>query len=363
MLKTTLKIAALSAVSLTFLSACGASNLLNEINNALNADNSETRNNSSTFSGFLAVPEGQPEAVADRIASLKSVGRYVLDPTAPEQLFGFEPYRAPVTYSQVNDTFSLVKADDGFTMTVNGVKYPISDVSEAHGNETRYKGADGTSIWIVVDDPPNGRDIETYLTKVLDGTHAEVKGTFMSYNTDVNYYNTQPQSNYDIDHTAGYATIGVQTTPEVVANQTATATYTGSMMLDINTSGANVGFKNTYNGTLSMDVNFQDSMIEGVASYTTYNSKGLINAGKINFAPTPIIGNGFAGDFTFDSSMRRHMGLTNNPTGSYAGNFFGPDADDLAGIVQFNGITNRNDKVGRPGGNVIGIGGFRADRQ
>ncbi len=376
MLKTTLKIAALSAVSLTFLSACGASNLLNEINNALNADNSNTDDGRPTLktntpvspvadTPVLPVPEGQTLAVADRIASLNVAGKYELDATAPKPLFGIPSYRAPVTYSQVNDNFSLVKEGDGFALTVNGVKHSISETETSYNTQVWYRGQDGVSI--LVPGPPSGVDIETYLTKVLDGTHAEVQGTFMSYTTDANVY-TSGESSYDIDYTTGYATIGIKTPADAVASQSATATYTGRMILDVNTSGANVGVKTTYDdGTIVMNVNFDTNMIEGVASYSKpsqdlANINYTINVGKMNFAPTPIVNNGFEGTFTFDDRMLGDIGLTNNPTGSYAGNFFGPGADDIAGVVQFNGTTADSDVIG-PGGDAIGIGGFRGHRQ
>ncbi len=368
MLKTTLKIVALSAVSLTLLSACGASGLLTELNNALNSANLNTDDNRATLGAntpVLPVPEGQPEAVADRIASLNVAGKYQLDPNGPKLLFGTLSYRAPVTYSQVNDNFSLVKEGDGFTLTVNDVKHSISETETSYNTQVWYRGQDGVSI--LAPGPPNGVDIETYLTKVLDGTHEEVQGTFMSYTTDATDY-TSRESSYDINYTTGYATIGVQTTPKVVASQSATATYTGRMILDVNTSGANVGVKTTYDdGTIVMNVDFDTNMIEGVASYSKpsqdpANINYIIDVGKMHFAPTPIVGNGFEGTFTFDDRMLGDIGLTNNPTGSYAGNFFGPGADDIAGVVQFNGTTADNDVIG-PGGDAIGIGGFRGHRQ
>ena len=63
--------------------------------------------------------------------------------------------------------------------------------------------------------------------------------------------------------------------------------------------------------------------------------------------------------------MREWYDLSDNPTGHYDGNFFGPNADDLAGVMRFEGTeTEAIGPTDRPyGGAVFGIGGFRGDRQ
>ncbi|MCA8835520.1 MAG: transferrin-binding protein-like solute binding protein, partial [Proteobacteria bacterium] len=162
-------------------------------------------------------------------------------------------------------------------------------------------------------------------------------------------YQTE-ETNFNLNHTIGYATIGTQTPVSVVGTQTATATYVGEVRVDfaqVNVANGTQIASSTYSGELVMPVDFDNMTLGGTITFG--------DEGTATFAPAPIVGNGFSGTFNLDQGARDYVGVTDNPTGNYAGNFFGSNADDLAGVMSLRGTSSR--------GAVIGIGGFRGDRR
>ncbi len=304
MLKTTLKIAALSAVSLTLLSACGGG--------------SKT-----------PVSSGVP-TVNDRIASGTVQGSVDFS-----QDIGGHNFTARGS----EDSFSLRASGELIVMTVNGVsqnfRYDDQDQAWRVGNSSYFAPL-----------AVNNRDI----ADVLDGTHPTIHGDYVEFGFSTENLSLRVLFE-DITIISGYATIGVHTPPAAVTQQTATATYTGGFGLGfIPSAGSrslNYGISGTKNGDLTMNVDFDANTIGGTGTFD--------RGGTITFDSAPISGNGFAGSFRLDATGRREANLTNNPVGNYSGNFFGPDADDIAGVMQMNG-THAN-------GTLLGIGGFRGDKQ
>ena len=304
MLKTTLKIAALSAVSLTLLSACGGG--------------SKT-----------PVSSGVP-TVNDRIASGTVQGSVDFR----EDIGGHN-----FTARGSEDSFSLRASGDTIIMTVNGVsqnfRYAEANRFWRTGNSSSFNSSAINDIDIA---------------DVLDGTHATVQGDYVDFifTTENRNLGTVFEN---ITIISGVATIGVHTPPAAVTQQTATATYTGGFGLSfIPSAGSrslNYGINSNNGGSLTMNVDFDANTIGGTGTFD--------RGGTITFDSAPISGNGFAGSFRLDAAGRTESNLTNNPVGSYAGNFFGPDADDIAGVMQMNG-THAN-------GTLLGIGGFRGDKQ
>ena len=346
MLKTTLKLTALSAVSLTLLTACGAASKLedaadraqDELDNAADrAENELERitggngNNQTPRDPFLADPIA---AVADRISSESRKGTYSHN-------------RTPANFS--DDTFNLmnIESQDTFTiragttantliMTVNGVDYTLTRGS---GGEHHGSG----SVFI-----SNNNSADT--SQIIAGTHPTIQGDYINYSTNTDDFDTGgPDFNWD--YTSGYTTVGIQTAASVIASQTATATYNGSMLIEtnpINQINTNPNIDFTSSGSLAMTVDFDADTVSGTGTIT------LGGSGTVTFDSAPIVGNGFAGTFTLDSATRTAHSITDNPTGNYAGNFFGPAADDIAGVMRFSGTSSQ--------GNFLGRGGFRADR-
>ncbi len=382
MLKTTLKIAALSVASLTLLSACGAASKAADLaGNAANDLNRLAGGNGNGGNGGNNAPT-PTEAVADRVVSFRLVGpynnagTYVADgPRAQTNESEFDDsYNLTITETQ--DTFALVQSGDNLVMTVNGTAYTFTpgtpDAVRLLGlGETPPPpsyGWDAVGRGNLIDLSSSDNDAEYIdLRDVLDGTHPEIQGTYIYYDTSQDLSDTATR-NFNLDYTNGYATVGMRTPTSVVASQTATATYTGNAGLNVHdsitkTAGqfsnlrqASRGRATTISGgELTMTVNFTANTIAGEATYGVADpSTGQQISNReatITFNSAPIVGNGFAGTFTLDEEYRNAQGITNNSTGNYAGNFFGPAADDIAGVMRFDAQ-----------GSAIGLGGFRADR-
>ena len=361
MLKTTLKITALSAVSLTLI-ACGGSG---------GGDNNPALN----------PPASPAAAVADRVVSFRGVGPYSNGGTAysndlsqaAAEIVQLDNSQN-ITYTETQDTFALAQSGANLVMTVNGTAYTFTPaigtpaIAATPGNA----GSPATYEWAAVGDGylfGSSNDTRT----VLNGTHPTVQGGWVGYGTfpegslqDISI------RDFNLDATSGYATIGIQTLPSVVASQTATATYTGNGSLN-QTQGtqvklAGVALPFIGEGGLYMRINFNvdfgANTVSGTGTDVSTNFSAQPNQdgsypetinGIVTFGVAPIVDNGFAGTFTIDSGGQNRFGISGNPTGNYAGNFFGPDADDIAGVMRIQG-TNAL-------GTVYGGGGFRADRQ
>ena len=305
MLKTTLKIATLSAVSLTLLSACGGG-------------------------GKTPVASGIP-TVNDRIASGTVFGTVDFRGSG---LFDGVADNYSFTTRETEDTFSLRASGGGMIMTVNGASQTFiyrDDGGWVTGNSSFFASNAGQDI-----------------ADVIDGTHPTIQGDSVQFGVSDDSLVDALFENITI--ISGYATIGIHTLPAAVAQQTATATYTGSFNFNFSASTGsqtlNHDVSNENFGIITMNVDFDANTIGGTAT--------LREEGILTFDSAPISGNGFAGSFRLDAAGRTESNLTNNPVGNYAGNFFGPDADDIAGVMQMNG-THAN-------GTLLGIGGFRADK-
>ncbi len=329
-----LTLAVLSATSLTFLSACGSGSGITGINSNENA-----------------MP-----SITDRVASIRVVGNFNNGGTTDFTEAAQNDDTYDYTYSETQETLNLrVRNNNTLIMIVNGVETPLTRV--ANNDSWIVSQGINTSVTDFTSFSFSANDNNLLLLDVIRGTDETIHGTYVLYSTDPNDYDSG-ESSFDTDSTAGFATVGIQTPASVVTNQTATATYDGLIAFRTyphrQTTG-NIFSREQYSGNLSMNVNFNANTIRGTANLSNNDDTQNTVVGVVNFAPAPIIGNGFEGNFTLDSGLRDDIGLTDNPIGSYAGNFFGENADDLAGVLQLNG-TNAN-------GIVFGIGGFRGDRQ
>ncbi len=249
-----------------------------------------------------------------------------------------------ITRSKTQDTFGISR-DEGedpvLTMTVNGVGHKVApylrDLGFSGGKVTIYYNENGVGPYFT-----GSADIK----KIIRGTHATIQGDYVGYATDMTDYGVSQS----VDYTRGYATIGIQTPAPVVVAQTAVATYngTGSLLADLNSGDYN--FWRLLRVSITMSVDFDANTIAGTG-------RERHSQNKITFNSAPIVGNGFEGTFAMNSHARNNFNLNGNPTGQYSGNFFGANADDLAGVMSFQGASKDL------GVDIIGSGGFRADRQ
>ena len=302
-----------------------------------------------------------PGSRLTQVASIRVSGRYYDNGTIDY----INDDTQDIRHSKTQDRFSLTKdADDDnvLIMKINGVEYDlIPEVIGSRISNSEYGHKTPISTYFIA----RGM-VEAGVKEIISGTHATVQGDYVEYVTDSNDY-TKYQGNASVDHTRGFATIGIQTPASVVAAQTAVATYKGTAYLDVSLAGGNGARRGSYRGIrgvwtwtdsrVSMTVDFDANTILGTASVDNNNFN---SHEKIIFHSAPIVGNGFAGSFTMNEDLRtrysKFFGEDHNITGQYGGNFFGPNADDLAGVMRFDNATTNNVAV-------VGIGGFRADRQ
>ena len=242
-------------------------------------------------------------------------------------------------------------ATDTIIMTVDGVDYSLALPS----NSLAYKidNWDRTENNVFLFNDSN--DNRVSLKQVVRGIHPTIQGDYVQYG----YVQYGEDKVANAGYTMGYATVGIQTDAAVVATQTAVATYTGRGGFGIHERHMswNGGFAAFDDLVITMKVDFDANTIAG-------NGEDLSSKGNVIFNSAPIVGNGFEGTFTLDSKSRDWYTLIDNPTGQYSGNFFGPNADDLAGVMRFESTVSKYDYSDGTTSDfdITAIGGFRADR-
>ncbi len=286
-----------------------------------------------------------------QVASTRVAGTYY----GEGEYYSYIPDIKDLTRKNTQDTFGI-KKDEGeeqvLIMTINGVEYDLIPYIYEHNDaassgvvdsyRSYYNDEENTGIYFIGN--PN-------IQKIIRGTHATIQGDYIEYGKSLKHVigADESQTQYSIDYTTGFATIGIQTDAAVVNSQSAVATYKGTGFLNTNSKKGRSYYWSTTIG-ITMNVDFDANTIAG----TSHN--------KITFNSAPIVGNGFKGTFAFNRYANDTLfDLNGNPTGQYSGNFFGPNADDLAGVMSFDGTTY-DYRTGRKIG-VIGMGAFRADRQ
>ncbi len=291
-----------------------------------------------------------PHAVAVSVASVT--------PTEDDTPHDFAVTKNPATFSLV------LEIDDTAIATINGVDY------EVLLNPANYRGA-----WYSSD--PNRKVRNNWawflssaasanIRRVVYGTHPTVQGDYFEYRAETEY--TDDSSDYDSNnHIAGFATMGIETTAAVVGSQSAVAIYRGVGRLHSYKALGLPYYDTDVSLAITMSVDFDANTTQGTGRATYYDSDYYeYSPANVIFNSAPIVGNGFSGTFTLNSEMRELYKLNDNPTGQYSGSFFGPNADDLAGVMSFDGTAsqyvNGSGKVITGDVDVLGIGGFRADR-
>ena len=324
MLKNVLTFTIFTLAPAVFLTACGSLSigdvsLGGDPNNKTNIDR--------------VVSPSVPVTISDRVTSRRVVT--VEDRTTITS-----------THQETEDTFA-VKSDNNnsIIMTLNGVDYTLT----RSGNNGGWASSEGFSL----DSEAQAKDIPIIIggrnDKVRESVGASSpKGSFVWYNTNPNRLNTST-TDFNADYRVGFATIGIETPVGVMEAQTATATYASHVDIRVIPRRAPTISNAIYRMTMTVD--FDANTILGEADST----EDIEGWGTVTFDQTSIDGNGFEGNFTLDETARRYHGVTDITAAIYAGNFFGPNAEDIAGVLQLNG-TNAN-------GAVLGIGGFRGDRQ
>ncbi len=423
MMKITLKTAVLSAATLTLLSACGAGGsnlggaggdptapppLVNYSGNesgvtysgdtkardealrvagfsreSITIVNDAGKGFTSFESGDVLLAHNDVPVVYNPLVALSFNGTFDLNgaPLDNTDINGYDPrITFDIDSDRIESQFHIrANADKTLVMTINGVEYNLNRDGRTVNDENEpIQGANASDLgtlnrllWL-------GRAPTGTTADIVDGTNTEVYGTYVSYDTNSYFLG----EDVTFDFIQGYTTIGIPTPIAFFDNQTATATYTGTLALILSSENfTHISLRErsnliAYNAILEMNVNFDTDKISGSAGFRDFNGgkpyiptlaalggqdQDLIGAreglpaGILTLQETDINHNGFTGAFVMDDDARTLFGITNNPTGTYAGNFFGPQAQDLAGVLSINATTNIS-------GQSFGGGGFQADR-
>ncbi len=345
MFKTILKTAVLSAITITFLSACGAAT--RAINGAAsNAVNLALQDAEKRYLGNI-------EEVID----------------------------------ENGNTIQVILDDNGNSFQVN-----LDDF----GNIFQVKDDNGNPIQINTDG--NGNSILTSTSNVGKKTtgfrYYSDSHTGSYYLSPIYLYSDSAETDigkegpavtyrYGDNDEVTYSITGDTQTPvsvvELQANSATTvrAYYNGVANISVNRPGSvtddpyyETGYTDSARARLGIFINMIVDFDANTIAGTGTERYGLENTQIMTFNSAPIIGNGFKGTFTTDNVPDIHWGgyIDNasqsagisNGRGQYEGNFFGPNADYLAGLLSFEGTSEFNSSRDGP---VFGTGGFTAAKR
>lgn len=126
----------------------------------------------------------------------------------------------------------------------------------------------------------------------------------------------------------GVAVIGTETTADVIASK-ANATYSGFSEIWVNDEGLL--------SDLEMAADFNAGTISGsLTNFVLSNDTSISVPGTVNMESANIVGNGFAGDI-----LSTGAGLAGQEfTGIYNGKFYGPNGEEVAGVLAGSNVDN-----------------------
>lgn len=237
-------------------------------------------------------------------------------------------------------TFELVKNADGeLTMMVNGKEYAFTTAD-------RDPSGDG----YVVDEADHYANLfndRGSIDDALDTTkdqYAQVWGYYVWDGTEPN--------------TWGQAIVGTETRPDALGSLP-TATYNGYAQINMTEAEGYVDWNTSMkrvNGDLEMTADFGAGTISGQITNMGYRAPGAATwdpiAGSVAMDSTAISGNGYSGSLTPDADLQTSLDLSADTTGTYDGKFYGPSAEEVAGILTLTGTQEST------GLSVNGVGVF-----
>jgi len=146
-----------------------------------------------------------------------------------------------------------------------------------------------------------------------------------------------------------FAAIGGETTDVALAEVSGTTEFEGFGRFDLYpaedfiNSGTS---RNRLRGNVEMTVAFGDGEISGFMNNLTLQSAGSSErdaiAGQVDFNETTFDANTFAGSVSGDAALAE-AGLVINGDAAYNGAFFGPEAEEVHGVVNGTGALDGTD--------------------
>ncbi|MCT8998338.1 transferrin-binding protein-like solute binding protein [Chelativorans intermedius] len=158
----------------------------------------------------------------------------------------------------------------------------------------------------------------------------------------------------------GFAVVGTETTSEVVAARTDKATYSGTAFIRSYGSDGSVHDRTDIKGDLSLTAEFDEGKISGLVNNVEGRERvndvngpwTAVTGGEIALQEADISGHGYEGKIAPNDTFNTALGVT-EIDGTYRGKFFGPDAEETAGVISASGVADGED--------FIATGSFSAD--
>jgi hypothetical protein len=258
------------------------------------------------------------------------------DPTTNSSMYAADDGDHSTTASK--PSFSIKKNGDGVDVTVNGetVTFTAADVGNTDPEDPQY-GWEKTE---------GDRFVDLY-----------------SYNgkkdaSDTGYMQVWGYDGSDSDgFTRGYAVVGLETPEEKLADKAeakATATYKGTARADTlqaldNSEGSRV------RGDLTLNADFGAGTVAGSIDNLQARSKGADTngnwtnwqaaAGKIELGNTAISSTGFSGGAISLDDTAKNTFTTDLSGSTYSGRFYGPDANQVGGVMNIVGTNEEGKKI------------------
>lgn len=230
---------------------------------------------------------------------------------------------------------SLAKnSQGGVTLTVNGVKQVFTGANatpDGHGYRVQTSNKD---------------------MSIYTWDKATVADALASSNTDYaqvwNYY----VYNGKEPNTEGFAVLGTETKPDTLKGLPS-ATYNGRMTTKAYPNTGYVDNKTSIlrlSGDVSMNADFGAGTVNGNIGNLTIRDPGtttdVATSGSIAMDTAPISGNGFSGTLTPSGTFAGPTSTLTVSNGTYAGKFFGPNADQVGGTIGLKGNYDGEDGSG-----------------
>jgi len=211
---------------------------------------------------------------------------------------------------------------------------------------TLTPGSEGDSFSITL----NGETVAFVNRDAVTGDQPTLRGFDLSFFSDFEARDHVRvmrviDSNIQETFTIGHFVIGFETAPGSDALTTGSATYQGDVE-----GFSNVGdlSESDLDGGFTLNASFADSQIDGRVILSPFDTAFGRGTADFDLAPTDITGNGFAGGLTVTAcSFEVCTG-----DAEIAGAFFGPNADEVGGVITFDlDVTNADGDLSEAIGN------------
>lgn len=151
------------------------------------------------------------------------------------------------------------------------------------------------------------------------------------------------------------AVIGSETNPSALGNFTS-KTYNGDFVTELNPqqygSGQRSGRADRHRltGDLQFSANFENDSVSATVTNIeerVYVQQQQVSTGNISGTITlsngAIVGNSFSGSVSADTDLLNSIGAT-SLTGNYKGKFYGPDGDEVGGVLSGSTVENSGNR-------------------